>query len=376
MSAERSALRVADVFRAHGAEYLRTHTLAAFQLKTLRHLLACRTPALGGHLWQCASCGQRAVLFNSCRDRHCPTCQGQARARWLERRMKEVIPVPYFHVVFTLPHELNPLIRHNREELIDLFFREVNATLQEFARDPQWRLGGQLGFIAILHTWSQTLLEHIHLHCAVPGGAWRSDANTWVSSKRNWLFRESSLADRFRTRYLRAIVRFLDREKLVLPALAEDWKALCSRLAQTDWIVYAKKPFAGPQQVLEYLGRYTHKVAISDYRIRALENGQVTFLYRDRQAGDIEKSMTLESSEFIRRFLLHILPPGLQKIRFFGWMARNVRTDNLRRIREALGVPRPTLPPPAPPVCPTCPLCGKAALIRRDVIEQARAPPP
>ena len=380
------SLRVADVFRAHWDDYLRDHSVPAFQQIAIRHILLCRTPALGGHLWQCSSCGHQAVLYNSCRNRHCPTCQGAAREAWLAKRMKELLPVPYFHVVFTLPHDLNPLIRHNREMLIDLFFREVNATFQEFSLDPQWRLEGQLGFIAILHTWTQELREHIHLHCAVPGGAWRAAAKPpgedgrsgtgiWVSSKRNWLFRESSLADRFRTRYLRAVTRLLKQNKLILPDAPEDWSAVCTRLAQTQWVVYAKKPFAGPRQVFEYLGRYTHKVAISDYRIRHLENGTVTFRYRDRADGDIEKETAIPAEEFIRRFLLHILPPGLQKIRFFGWMGRNVRTTNLRLIRLALGVPIPRPEPPALPPSPTCSSCGKADMIRIGTVEKARAPP-
>lgn len=367
-------LRVADVFRSYWDEYLTSHRVPAFQHKAIRHLLQCRTPALGGHVWLCATCGHRVVLYNSCRDRHCPTCQGAAREKWLDKRMKELLPVPYFHVVFTLPHELNPLIRHNRKALLDLFFRSVNATLQEFGKDPQWRLEGQMGFIAVLHTWNQVLREHLHLHCAVPGGGWRKDSNTWVSAKRNWLFRASSLADRFRNRYLRAIVRLLAQDKLVLPDTPTDWAAVCARLAETDWIVYAKKPFAGPRQVLEYLGRYTHKVAISDYRILAIENGQVTFRYRDRADGDTEKTMKLSAETFIARFRLHILPPGLQKIRFFGWMARNVRTDNLRRIRKALGVPPPVREPPTLIVCPNCPHCKQATLML-IAVEQARAPP-
>lgn len=379
-------LRVADVFRAHWDEYLRDHSVPAFQQKAIHHILLCRTPALGGHLWQCSMCGHQAVLYNSCRDRHCPTCQGAAREEWLAKRMKELLPVPYFHVVFTLPHDLNPLIRHNREKLIDLFFREVNATFQEFSIDPQWRLEGQLGFIAILHTWTQELREHIHLHCAVPGGALRAaakppgedgrnDTKTWVSSKRNWLFRESSLADRFRSRYLRAVARLLNKNQLILPDAPEDWPSVCARLAQTKWIVYAKMPFAGHRQVFEYLGRYTHKVAISDYRIRKLENGTVTFRYRDRADGDIEKETILPAEEFVRRFLLHILPPGLQKIRFFGWMGRNVRKGNLRLIRQALGVPTPKPEPPAPAPSPTCSSCGKSDMIRIGMVEKARAPP-
>lgn len=393
-------LRVADVLRAGCSAYLRRHRVPAFQLKAVRHILACRTPALGGHVWRCASCGQRAVLYNSCRDRHCPTCQGAARETWLEKRMGELIPAPYFHVVFTLPHDLNPLIRHNREALIDLFFREVNATLQEFARDPQWKLEGQLGFLAVLHTWSQTLLEHYHLHCAVPGGVWRaaakplgedgrSDTDTWVSARRNWLFRAASLADRFRNRYLRALRKRLEAGRLALPAGAVDWNAVCAKLALIDWIVYAKKPFAGPRQVLEYLGRYTHKVAtrlqrlqrqqcgqVSDYRILRMEGDTVSFRYRDRADGDAEKQMTLPIEEFIRRFLLHILPPRLQKIRFYGWMARTVRAENLRRIRTALNVAPPIAVPKPPRPAPECPSCGEAAMILEGVIGKARGPPP
>ena len=194
------ALRVADVFLAHWAEYLQEHSVPVFEYKATRHLLACRTSALGGHVWRCASCGHEAVLYNSCRDRHCPTCQGSARRKWLDQRMQEVIPVPYFHVVFTLPRAIHPLLRHNRKTLLDVFFREVNATLQEFALDPRWRLEGQLGYLAVLHTWSQLLREHIHLHCAVPGGVWQKDPGAWVGAKRNWLFRVESLADRFRHR--------------------------------------------------------------------------------------------------------------------------------------------------------------------------------
>ena len=378
-------LRVADVFRAYWSDYLDAHRVPAFQQKAVGHILQCRTPALGGHLWQCASCNHQAVLYNSCRDRHCPTCQGAARERWLAKRMREVLPVPYFHVVFTLPHALNPLIRYNRKALIDLFFQEVNATLQEFAQDPQWRLEGQLGFIAVLHTWNQLLLEHNHLHLAIPGGVWRRESATWVSARRNWLFRPESLAARFRTRYLRAVQKKLKRDQLALSPDGPDWNSVIEHLSRTGWIVYIKKPFAGPQQVLEYLGRYTHKVAISDYRILAIRNGQVTFRYRDRSspkgsaltsraAGDVEKTKTLPAAVFIGRFLFHILPPGMQKIRFCGWMGRNVRRENLHAIRKSIGVPPPEREAPAPSTAPVCPCCKERALMLIDVY-QPRAPP-
>jgi hypothetical protein len=219
------------------------------------------------------------------------------------------------------------------------------------------------------------MLEHIHLHCAVPGGVWQRDTGTWKTAKRNWLFRASSLADRFRNRYLRAVERLLDQQKLALPSTPADWKTVIAELAATDWIVYAKKPFAGPPQVLEYLGRYTHKVAISDYRILKMEEDRVTFRYRDRADGDTEKVMTIPAETFIGRFLLHILPPGLQKIRFFGWMARNVRTENLRRIRLALGVSAPLIVPPALPTDPICPSCGKSSLFLAGIVGKPRGPP-
>lgn len=367
-------LRVADVFRAHWEAYLGRHRVPAYVHKAVRHLLACRTPALGGHVWQCAACGRQAILYNSCRDRNCPTCQGVARERWLRQRMDELIPVPYFHVVFTLPHDLNPLIRYNRKPLLDLLFREVGATFQEFARDPQWRLEGQLGFLAVLHTWSQTLREHHHLHCAVPGGVWRRETGTWISARRNWLFRASSLADRFGHRYLRALRRLLNADKLILPETETDWSARIDQLAHTPWIVYAKKPFAGPAQVLEYLGRYTHKVAISDYRILAIDGDRVTFRYRDRADQDREKHLTLSADAFITRFLHHILPEHFHKIRFYGWMARTVRRDNLRAIREAL-VYTPPLPPPFVPTPPTCPCCGQPSLRLTPRILFPRGPP-
>jgi hypothetical protein len=227
----------------------------------------------------------------------------------------------------------------------------------------------------VLHTWNQQLREHNHLHLAVPGGVWRKDTSEWAPAKRNWLFRAESLAARFRTRYLRAVRHKLAKGQLALPPDGSDWSSVCSQLAGADWIVYAKKPFAGLQQVLEYLGRYTHKVAISDYRILAIENGQVAFRYRDRGDGDVEKSKTLPAADFITRFLLHILPRGMQKIRFCGWMGRNVRRANLRAIRQSIGVPPPDREAPVPPTAPTCPCCGQPALLRILGQEQPRAPP-
>lgn len=357
-----AAHRVADVFRKQWDTYRRDRRIPSFQDKAIRHIMMCRTGELGAHRWRCPDCGKETLLCNSCRDRHCPTCQGEHRERWIQKRLREVLPVPYFHLVFTLPHKLNPLIRHNRKALLDLFFKEVNATLQEFARDPQWRLEGQLGFIAVLHTWTQTLCEHYHLHCAAPGGVWRSKEQQWISTRRNWLFKDRALADRFRNRYLKAVGKLLEKGALALPEDDTDWKALLNSLSRKDWIVYAKQPFAGPAQVLEYLGRYTHKVAISDYRIVSMDEDTVTFRYRDRADNDTEKQMTLGLNEFIRRFLQHILPEGFQKIRFYGWMARNVRTANLRIIRKALNIPLPEPKSNERPAGPLCPHCGKATM--------------
>ena len=343
--------RVAEVFREGWEAYRREHCVAARCVTVVRHILACRTAALGGHLYRCDICGTELPLYNSCRDRHCPTCQTLRKQRWLEQRRAEVLPVPYFHVVFTLPHALNALIAANRARLLGELFGTVNWVLQHFAADPQWKLRGQIGFIAVLHTWTQRLTAHAHLHCLVAGGAWNEAEGVWRSAHRRYLFGKDALAVAFQARFIRRIQSLRQRGKLRFEGeyaapLAESaaWDALIRRLWQTKWIVYPKATAKNPEQALDYLARYTHRVAISDHRILAVGNGEVTFAWRDRTDGNRAKTLTIPLADFIGRFLLHVLPRGFQKVRAYGWLAPRRKTAVLAAIRVHLGV----LPPPAP----------------------------
>ena len=275
--------RVAEVFQEGWETYSGTRRPPARLARVARHILECRTAALGGRLHRCDACGAEVPLYNSCRDRHCPTCQTLRKQRWLEQRRAEVLPVPYFHVVFTLPHALNPLIAANRSLLLGELFGTVNWVLEHFAADPQWKLRGRLGFIAVLHTWTQRLMPHHHLHCLVPGGAWNSAEGVWRSAHARYLFGRDALAASFRGRFIRRLESLRRRGKLrfegLCAPLAGDaaWAALTTRLHQTKWIVYPKPTARNPEQALDYLARYTHRVAISDHRILAVENGNATF---------------------------------------------------------------------------------------------------
>jgi hypothetical protein len=318
---------VADIFRIYGNDYLKDHPLPYAQKKVMRHITVCRTAELGGHVEQCDRCGYKRNAYNSCRDRHCPKCQCLIKEKWLNDRKAELLPCGYFHLVFTVPHELNAIILCNKTVTLAILFAAVSETLQAFARDPQWRLQGQLGFMAVLHTWSQTLMDHFHLHCIVPGGVLSFDKSRWVPARQSYLFKVESLAKEFRKQYLKKLDRAFVDKRLIFAGNTRTYgcqrafKTLTQSLFQTTWIVYAKRPFAGPQQVLEYLGRYTHRVAISNNRIVSIENGKITFTYRDRKRNDEVKNMTLDADEFIRRFLLHVLPQGFMKIRYFGFLA-------------------------------------------------------
>ncbi len=333
---------VADVFHLYGEQYRQGNSLSYKQFKVMRHIQTCRTAALGGHVEQCNECGFEKIAYNSCRDRHCPKCQTMTKERWLNDRKAELLPCGYFHLVFTLPHDLNPIILCNRKKTLAILFAAVNETLQAFAKDPQWRLEGQLGFIAVLHTWSQTLLDHFHLHCLVPAGAFSPVHNKWNPARESFLFRISSLAKEFRKRYLCKLGKAYNKKKLIFPGETaaigskEIFWEITQKLSVTDWIAYAKRPFAGPEQVLEYLGRYTHRVAISNNRLIAVDNGQVVFTYRDRKRNNEKKTMTLNADEFIRRFLLHVLPKGFMKIRYFGFLANIKKKTCIPIIRKLI----------------------------------------
>jgi hypothetical protein len=305
----------------------------------MQSIEVCRTAWLGGHIEQCDHCGYKRQSYNSCRNRHCPKCQGVAKARWLEDRKAELLPVPYFHLVFTLPHELNAVALSNKKVVCDILFKAASETLLEFGRR---HLGGKLGFIALLHTWDQTLLDHFHLHCLIAGGALSMDDFCWIAARKNFLFAVRALSVVFRAKVLDLLKQAFAQEKLKFVgrtshlAEADSFRQLLNSIRKKKWVVYAKKPFSSPEKVLGYLGRYTHRVAITNNRILGISDGRVSFSYRDRRNSDRVKTMTLEGSEFIRRFLLHVLPEGLQKIRHYGFLANRIKKQSLARCRELL----------------------------------------
>ena len=331
---ERRCPELADIFRQHGLSYRRTHRLSSSQVKVMRAIEICRTAELGGHVDQCDCCGFERPAYNSCRNRHCPKCQSLAKARWLEKQTAELLPVGYFHLVFTLPHELNYLILTHKRILLRFLFKAVSETLVEFGRR---RLSGTLGIIAFLHTWDQTLQDHFHLHCLLPAGALSFDPNRWIGVRPNFLFPVKALSRVFRGKFLSLLQKAADQGKI------QEVKDAINASRQKNWVVYAKKPFGSPETVLDYLGRYTHRVALSNDRILAVHNGQVNFSYRDRKDNNQLKSKTLDAQEFIRRFLLHVLPEGFMRVRHFGFLANRSKKQMLPPCRKLLGLD-PTLP--------------------------------
>jgi hypothetical protein len=340
---------MADIVRTHHREFLArwNSVLSREQRKALRDIRDCRSAALGGRVEQCDRCGHRVILYNSCRNRHCPKCQATARARWLAQRETELLPVPYFHVVFTLPAPLGRLALQNPKLIYSILFRTAAATLLETAADPRL-LGAHIGFLAVLHTWGQNLHLHPHLHCVVPGGGISLDGSRWIGCRKSSFFLPVCvLSHRFRKSFLRALHRAFrkgslrfhgERKSLAEPAA---FQALCDEAAAIDWVVHVKPPFGGPRRVLKYLARYTHRVAISNHRLRALETGRVTFEWKDYAHRARSKLMLLDAIEFLRRFLLHVLPTGLVRIRQFGFLANRVRKSKLELCRTLLAAPLP-----------------------------------
>jgi hypothetical protein len=380
-------LELADILRTHQKDFLDrwNRVLSRHQRKALRDLRDCRTAALGGHLQECDQCGHRVILYNSCRNRHCPKCQATARARWLAQRQTELLPVPYFHVVFTLPQQIGLLALQNPKPIYNILFRAASQTLLETAADPRL-LGASIGFLAVLHTWGQNLHLHPHLHCVVPGGGLSPDGSRWIGCRKSSFFLPVRvLSRRFRAKFLRQLSQAFRKGKLQfsgdLGPLAEPavFQTLCEKAAGIEWVVHVKPPFGGPQRVLKYLARYTHRVAISNHRLRSLEHGRVSFDWKDYADRSRTKTMTLDAVEFIRRFLLHVLPSGMVRIRQFGFLANRVRQPKLERCRALLAA---QLPPASvgPDSCahPTltdpraCPVCMRGTLI---VIELLGAQP-
>lgn len=342
-------LELAEILRQHGEAFGQRHPVSSAQARVMRRLRECRTAALGGHVDLCDGCGFTRISYNSCRDRHCPKCQALARAEWLEARLARLLPVPYFHVVFTLPNSLNPLMLRNQRELYGLLFRCAAETLLELAADPE-HLGAKIGFTAILHTWGQNLLFHPHLHCVVTGGGLALDGQTWIAARPAFFLPVKVLGRLFRGKFLAALRRLWKAKGLQFAgsteALSETkvWRKFMRDLYRCNWVVYAKPPFGGPEQVFRYLGRYSHRVAISNARLIEMKAGRVSFWYKDYAAGNQRKVMSLDAEEFIRRFLLHALPKGFTRIRHYGLLAgRNLETDHAR-CRELLNVQAPPVP--------------------------------
>ena len=349
-SPDRPRWEVADVFRRFGASYEATRRLPFTHRRVMQHIKDCRTAALGGHLEECDSCGHQRPTYNSCRDRHCPKCQTMAKEKWLEARKADLLPVDYFHKVFTIPHAINALTLANKRVMLGILFAAVAETLLQFGRDPRSRIGGRVGFTLVLHTWNQKLLDHFHLHCVIPAGALSDDGQRWIKSRNaGFLFSVKALGIVFRAKFIARLRIAFEGAELHFPGdlvpLAEPrrFELLLEDLTQKNWVVYSKAPFGGPEKVLEYLGRYTHRVAISNHRIVDVNDQDVSFAYQDRADGNQKKTLTLTGHEFVRRFLLHVLPSGFTRIRHYGFLASRGKKEALTHCRAALGAtaPRP-----------------------------------
>jgi hypothetical protein len=378
----RPRLEVADIIRAHGAAFLDASgaSLSSGQRRVLEDLAACRTAALGGHVEACDRCGHQQIAYNSCRNRHCPKCQATAAAQWLEAQAADLLPVAYFHVVFTLPAGLSPIALQNPRVVYGLLFRSAAETLLQVAADPK-HLGAEIGFLAVLHTWGQTLQHHPHVHCVVPGGGLSPDGSRWIACRPDFFLPVRVLSRVFRGKFLESLHAAFDRGKLAfhgrLSELADPGR-FHDRLraaARTEWVVYAKPPFGGPEPVLKYLARYTHRVAISNSRLIELKDGRVSFRSRDYARGGRERTTTLEATEFLRRFLQHVLPSGFVRIRHYGFLANRHRQEKVALCRALLGAAStPEALPPGISASPdgttrdrsrasVCPACGEGRLV-------------
>jgi hypothetical protein len=380
------SLEVADIFRAFGLAYREAHEMPLRHLRAMRAIEVCRTAELGGHLDQCDHCGTVRISYNSCRNRHCPKCQCLEKERWLEAREKDLLPTPYFHVVFTLPEGLRPLALRNQKVVYSLLFKSVSETLTELARDSK-HLGAEIGFMAILHTWSQTLIDHPHLHCLVTGGGLSLDGKRWLRSKKDFFIPVKVLSCLFRGKFLDGLKKEYEAGELRFPGQIKElkeasaFKRFLTNLYHQEWVVYCRPPLKNPQKVIDYLGRYTHRVALSNDRLVKLEGTEVTFRWRDSADNNKIKLLTLEALEFIRRFLLHVLPSQFVKIRYYGILSHRSRKGKLLRCKKLLGM---LIPEQSKEVLKetwqdlltritgidprVCPYCGKGKMIQRETL--------
>ena len=376
----RPTLEVADIARAAGNSFWEKYGshLAWPHRKVLDAIVRCRTMALGGHLDQCVRCGHQAISYNSCRNRHCPRCQGNARARWLAARSAELLPVPYFHIVFTLPHQFSALILQNKRLLYHLLFRTSAATLLEAARDPRY-FGADIGFLGVLHSWGQNLEHHAHIHSIVPAGGLSPDGSRWIDSSPRFFLPVKALSKTFREKFCDQLEELFEHNSLQLRgslqqlASPDTFSHFLRQLRHKHWVVYAKPPFGGADHVLNYLARYTHRVAISNHRLVAFENQRVSFRWKDYAHGSKNKIMTVPADEFLRRYLLHVLPKGLVRIRHFGLFANRCRAASLQRCRLLLGSePRldPSVTAASQPPCPVC--SGPMMMVQRITPQDLR----
>lgn len=386
-----AAIEVADVLRSYGRQVLQQYPGGLLQARIIDDLTACRTAALGGHLRRCTECGHQEIAYNSCRNRHCPKCQRSKQADWMEKQQANLLDVPYFHIVFTLPQPLSPLALQNKCLLYGLLMRRAADALLRIARDPR-HLGARIGFTAILHTWGQTLMHHPHVHCLVPGGGLAPDGKCWIPSREGFFLAVRVLSRVFRGSFLEELNRLYQQGNLTLQGRLKDlrhpnrWAEFLDQLRQTEWVVYAKPPFGSAGHLVKYLARYTHRVAISNRRLVSLKNGQVTFRYKDYRRGHSQRLMRLPAVEFIRRFLLHSLPRGFVRIRHYGLLANRVRQQNLERCRRLIGNSTAEQPPAdssqTHPSCSAqstpdwpCPKCKKGEMRFVERLPPARAGP-
>jgi hypothetical protein len=382
------SLEVADIFRAFGPDYRGRHgpEMSLRHLRVMRAIEVCRTAELGGHIDQCDHCGQRRISYNSCRNRHCPKCQSLEKERWLEARKKDLLPTSYYHLVFTLPEGLRPLALRNQKVVYNLLFKAASETLLQLAKDRK-HLGAEIGFIALLHTWSQTLIDHPHVHCVVTGGGLSADGQRWISSRSGFLIPVKVLSSLFRGKFLDHLEKAYESGKLKFPGQIEGLKGgpafqkFLTDLYGQKWVVYCKPPLKKVEQVVEYLGRYTHRVALSNDRLVASGGSRVTFRWRDSADGDKIKLLTLEALEFIRRFLLHVLPDRFVKIRHYGLLSNRGRKIKLERCQKLLGVPSKEGPEESPKETwqdlltritgmdpRVCPFCGQGKMVEKEIL--------
>jgi Putative transposase/Transposase zinc-binding domain len=389
---DRPKLEVADIFRRYGEKYREKHgaSMSTAQRRVMTAIEVCRTAALGGQIEQCDQCGHQRICYRSCRNRHCPKCQSLARAEWIQRRQAELLDCEYFHVVFTVPEEIAAIAYQNKEVVYGILFRATAETLRIIAADPE-HLGAEIGFFAVLHSWGSNLLHHPHLHCVVPGGGISPEGTRWISCKPHFFLPVRVLSRLFRRLFLKYLQEAFDGGKLRFFTAMENLRdrrqfvRYLAPLRKKKWVVYAKPPFAGPQQVLDYVGRYTHRVAISNNRLLDIEAGQVRFQWKDYRDNSQQKTMTLAAEEFIRRFLLHALPDGFQRIRYYGFLGNRYRQEKLAQCRQLLGMMTPVAPS-APQdyrgrhedltgiSLRQCPLCHRGRMTTVEVVAANHSP--